>query len=128
MVNILQQNNRQAEEAHVSNIQRKNKTAHHNDGDYDLSSLNTKSSRDIPSTIYVEEDAVSTSEDTLTVCADSSVTDVSVQKTSTKIDNERTCMDVLEETSAIEVSSSHFLFVSCIICDVHVYLRVLQVC
>ena len=128
MVNILQQNNRQAEETHVSNVQRKNKAAHHNDGDYDLSSLNTKSSRDIPSTIYVEEDAVSTSEDTLTVCADSSVTDVSVQKTSTKIDNERTCMDVLEETSAIEVSSSHFLVVSCIICDVHVYLRVLQVC
>jgi len=38
-----------------------------------------------------------------------SVTDVSVQKTSTKIDNERTCMDVLEETSAIETNGQYFL-------------------
>ena len=88
---------------HVNaHVPRKSKAVHHNDGDYDQSSLNTKSSRDVPSTIYVEEDAVSTSEDTLTVCADS-VTDVSVQKPAVKMDNERTCMDVVEEASAIEV-------------------------
>ncbi len=95
------------QQLHTSHApQRKAKAApiHHNDGDYDQNSLNTKSSRDIPSTIYVEEDAVSTSEDTLTVCADS-VTEVSVQKTAsaTKVDNEMTCMDVVEEASAAEV-------------------------
>eukprot|EP00979_Chaetoceros_neogracilis_P011616 scaffold2927_cov268-Chaetoceros_neogracile.AAC.21 len=80
-----------------------NKITHHNDGDYDLSSLNTKSSRDIPSTIYVEEDTASTSEDTLTVCADS-VTESSVPRSSVKVDSERNCMDVVEESSGIEVS------------------------
>jgi len=82
----------------------KNKIAHHNDGDYDLSSLNTKSSRDVPSTIYVEEDDVSTSEDTLTVCADS-VTEASTPRNNIKMESERNCMDVVEETSAAEVST-----------------------
>jgi len=61
----------------------------HQDENYDLSSLNSKSSRDVPSTIYVhrhqynknnmdndETDAVSNSEDTyLTLCADSIVSE-----------------------------------------------------
>lgn len=81
----------------------KNKIAHHNDGDYDLSSLNTKSSRDVPSTIYVEDDDVSTSEDTLTVCADS-VTEASAPRNNIKLESERNCMDVVEEISAAEVS------------------------
>ena len=81
----------------------KNKIAHHNDGDYDGSSLNTKSSRDVPSTIYVEDDDVSTSEDTLTVCADS-VTETSAPRNNIKMESERYCMDVVEEISAAEVS------------------------
>ena len=56
----------------------------------------------------MEEDTQSTSEDTLTVCADSaSVTEVSVQTvqktTASKI------MEVLEETSAIEVRVGKFV-------------------
>ncbi len=112
-VNVQQPKHEQHQQSHQhhsssanvnvnAHVPRKSKAVHHNDGDYDQSSLNTKSSRDVPSTIYVEEDAVSTSEDTLTVCADS-VTDVSVQKPAVKMDNERTCMDVVEEASAIEV-------------------------
>ena len=81
----------------------KNKIVHHNDGDYDVSSVNTKSSRDIPSTIYVEEDTASTSEDTLTVCADS-VTEASTPRSSSKLESERNCMDVVEESSGTEVS------------------------
>lgn len=72
---------------------------HHDD---DLNSLNTIKSRDVPSTIYVEEDAVSTSEDTLTVCADS-VTDASVSVRTTKVEKEER-MDVVEETSNDQVS------------------------
>lgn len=56
---------------------------------------------DVPSTIYVEEDAKSNSEDTLTVCADS-VTVASVPQSRA----ERFDMDVVEETSLSEVSSS----------------------
>ena len=111
-VRHVEQNNvrqtRHVEHHQHQPVQRKTKTVHYNDGDYDLSSLNTKSSRDIPSTIYVEEDTQSTSEDTLTVCADSaSVTEVSVQTvqktTASKI------MEVLEETSAIEVRVGKFV-------------------
>jgi hypothetical protein len=51
----------------------------------------------------VEEDTASTSEDTLTVCADS-VTESSVPRSSVKVDSERNCMDVVEESSGIEVS------------------------
>lgn len=75
---------------------------HHNDGDYEVSSLNTKMSRDVPSTIYVEEDAISTSEDTLTVCADS-VTEASIPRSHGKVlDHDRNGMDAVQETDAIE--------------------------
>lgn len=87
---------------------------HVHDGDYDLSSINSKSSRDVPSTIYLrqpsdgdgnnDDDAVSNSED-LTVCADS-VTVASLPVN--KVENEP--MDVLEETSAQEVSKCSALY------------------
>jgi hypothetical protein len=64
--------------------------------DYDFRS---QSSRDVPSTIYVEDDVISNSEDTLTVCADS-VTVTSVPQNR----SERFDMDVVEETSMTEVS------------------------
>ena len=98
---------------HLHPPQAQTQSNHHpQDGDYDMLSVTSKSSRGVPSTIYVhqDEDAVSNSEDTLTVCADSSVTDASlVAHTGSKnerggvksSDNER--MDVVEETSAIEV-------------------------
>jgi hypothetical protein len=64
--------------------------------DYDFRS---QSSRDVPSTIYVEDDAVSNSEDTLTVCADSVTVTSLPQNRSERFD-----MDVVEETSMTEVS------------------------
>lgn len=70
------------------------------DVDYDFRS---QSSRDVPSTIYVEDDAISNSEDTLTVCADS-VTVTSVPQNR----SERFDMDVVEETSMTEVSRFNF--------------------
>jgi len=93
------------EHDHELQAHRKKIAYQHHDGDNDLSSLNTKSSRDVPSTIYVQsidEDAISNSEDTLTVCADS-VTEASLLCIS-KVESERTFMDVLEEASANEVS------------------------
>mmetsp|Transcript_6293 Transcript_6293/g.11889 ORF Transcript_6293/g.11889 Transcript_6293/m.11889 type:complete len:1097 (-) Transcript_6293:184-3474(-) len=90
------------------NRQQESKTPsrHHNDGDYDLSSLNTKLSRDVPSTIYVEEDTLSTSEDTLTVCADS-VTEVSLPNKShgKVVEYDRNGMDAVQETDAAEKRS-----------------------
>ena len=87
---------------------------HAQEGDYDALSVTSKSSRGVPSTIYVnqDDDAVSNSEDTLTVCADS-VTDVSIvghggqpnmnPKTNSGVKSENERMDVVEETSATEV-------------------------
>jgi hypothetical protein len=92
----------------TKNQQQKVKTSsrHHNDGDYDLSSLNTKMSRDVPSTIYVEEDTLSISEDTLTVCADS-VTEASLPNKShgKVVEYDRNGMDAVQETDAVEVST-----------------------
>lgn len=62
--------------------------------DYDFRS---QSSRDVPSTIYVEDDAISNSEDTLTVCADSVTVTSLPQNRSERFD-----MDVVEETSMTE--------------------------
>jgi len=71
-------------------------TALQQDVDYDFRS---QSSRDVPSTIYVEDDAISNSEDTLTVCADSVTVTSLPQNRSERFD-----MDVVEETSMTEVS------------------------
>lgn len=105
------QHHHRNQQSHVAQSPGKNQqkskapSRHHNDGDYDLSSLNTKMSRDVPSTIYVEEDALSTSEDTLTVCADS-VTETSLPNRShgKAAEYDRNGMDAVQEIEAVEVS------------------------
>lgn len=111
----------QGVQSSTKNQQQKVKTPsrHHNDGDYDLSSLNTKMSRDVPSTIYVEEDTLSISEDTLTVCADS-MTEASLPNRShgKVVEYDRNGMDAVQETDAVEVSRDVYIYIACLVFSV----------
>ncbi len=97
---VAEEQERQLHHHHLSahahaNYRNKKYAQHlHNDGDYDLASLNSKSSRDVPSTIYVRSGS-NTDEEDLTACADS-ITVASLPIS--KVENEP--MDVVEETSA----------------------------